>query len=93
MQDEPLAAARSPADLKRAVMAALVGLVYFFPVIWMILRGVQDPPGRARDAAEIVLHPDARALLGLPSIGFPPTALRSSTLGLDAISPTAFSFH
>ena len=37
MQDEPLAAARSPADLKRAVMAALVGLVYFFPVIWMIL--------------------------------------------------------
>src|ERR1700729_1347211 len=44
MRDEPLAAERSPADLKRAVMAALVGLIYFFPVIWMILAAFKTRP-------------------------------------------------
>jgi multiple sugar transport system permease protein len=37
MQDNELAATTRPAGLARALFAALVGLAYFFPVIWMIL--------------------------------------------------------
>jgi multiple sugar transport system permease protein len=37
MLDDPSAPARKPADWKRAAMAVLVGLIYFFPVVWMIL--------------------------------------------------------
>jgi multiple sugar transport system permease protein len=37
MGDDLSPAARGPADWKRTTVATLVGLVYFFPVIWMIL--------------------------------------------------------
>ncbi|MGO8798648.1 MAG: carbohydrate ABC transporter permease [Roseiarcus sp.] len=37
MQDEELTATASPAGLGRTLVATLIGLVYFFPVIWMIL--------------------------------------------------------
>ena len=37
MQDEELASTRNSAGLGRTLMATLIGLVYFFPVIWMIL--------------------------------------------------------
>jgi multiple sugar transport system permease protein len=37
MQDQESAPIRNQAGFGRALVAALVGLVYFFPVIWMIL--------------------------------------------------------
>jgi multiple sugar transport system permease protein len=37
MQDQELAPVHNQAGLGRTLVAALVGLVYFFPVIWMIL--------------------------------------------------------
>ena len=37
MQDEEFTPTARPAGLGRALLAAIVGLVYFFPVIWMIL--------------------------------------------------------
>jgi multiple sugar transport system permease protein len=37
MRDEESAPVRNQAGLGRTLVAALVGLVYFFPVIWMIL--------------------------------------------------------
>jgi multiple sugar transport system permease protein len=37
MQDEGLASMRRPAGFGRTLVATLIGLVYFFPVIWMIL--------------------------------------------------------
>jgi multiple sugar transport system permease protein len=37
MQDKELAPVHNQAGLGRTLVAALVGLVYFFPVIWMIL--------------------------------------------------------
>jgi multiple sugar transport system permease protein len=44
MRDEPFALARRRADLMRAVIAVLVGLIYFFPVIWMILAAFKTRP-------------------------------------------------
>ena len=37
MADDQTGALEKPAGLARALSAALVGLVYFFPVVWMIL--------------------------------------------------------
>ena len=37
MRDEGNAAMRRPGGLGRTLVATLIGLVYFFPVIWMIL--------------------------------------------------------
>lgn len=44
MQDGDLAATRNPAGLRRTLIATLVGLVYFFPVIWMILAAFKTRP-------------------------------------------------
>ncbi len=44
MGDERTAAVEKPAGSVRALSAALVGVIYFFPVIWMILAAFKTRP-------------------------------------------------
>jgi multiple sugar transport system permease protein len=57
MRDEPFALVRRHADLMRGVMALLVGLLYFFPVIWMILAAFKTRPDALATPPKLFFSP------------------------------------
>jgi multiple sugar transport system permease protein len=57
MRDDPFAFVRRRADLMRALMAVLVGLIYFFPVIWMILAAFKTRPDALATPPKLFFSP------------------------------------
>ena len=48
----------------QSALAFAVGMIYFFPVLWIILTAFKTSDRCARHSAEAVLHADARQLQG-----------------------------
>ena len=50
------------------VVAWLVGLGFFFPVLWMVLDGIQAGERRGDQPADVLLHADAGSVSRRSSI-------------------------
>ena len=57
MQDEEPAVIGKPAGLGRTLIAAAVGLVYFSPVIWMILAAFKTRPDALATPPKLIFTP------------------------------------
>ena len=94
MEDEQTAAMAKPAGLGRTlVRRRSSALFYFFPVIWMILGGVQDASRTRSRRRRSCFSPRRSSISGRRSIGSRPTASGVRHRARTAISPTASSFR
>ena len=75
MEEPQLDPLRNPAGLGRTLVAASVGLVYFFPVIWMILAAFKTRADALATPPGATWSSRARRTTGAPA---PSTSARSS---------------
>ena len=75
-----------PADLRHSALAFGVGVVYFFPVIWMLLAAFKTREDQMATPPKLIFTPELSRISGPPFTASRLTARKFSTRVSSGIS-------